>query len=654
MTKNQFSDAIREGQKFLITKQYSHASALSSKILGIEPTNLDALLIQAIALQHQNLPQQALLIVDKIKWQKDDYIPILLIEVQLLQNIGDYETASKLAQTALNLAPGHGNLWHEYSQILYKIGHHTKAEDAFKQYLLHSAEHPLLRDGLEALFEEKLPKAERAVRTFLQQQPNNVSALRLLAEIALKLGILNDAQLLLEKALSIAPDYHLARLNYAHTLNKREKSQQALLQINNLEKAQPDHVPVQLIKAAILVKLNEFESAVSVYHKILKLHAKQPSIWCSLGHAQKTLGWQKESIVSYQKAIELDPNFAEAYWSLANLKTYRFNDIDINNMLLAYNTLSPKDDENIAHVCFALGSAYEKLKQFDKSFEYYAKGNEIKRKIEPYDAKGIDTLVSRNIRCFANTIEQAANQASPSPIFIVGLPRSGSTLLEQILASHSMVDGTRELPNILSIARQLGNKKRKEDEDMYPQSLRQLSIKDLDSLGCSYLTDTAHYRNQAPFFIDKMPNNFLHIGLIKCILPNAKIIDARRNPTSTCFSCFKQLFAVGQTFSNNLSDLEHYYSNYLKMMSFWQGQFSQDILTVHYEKVVTDLENQVRSILDFLGLPFETACIEFHNNERAVATASSEQVRQPINTKGLDAWVPYEKHLTELKSLQKL
>jgi tetratricopeptide (TPR) repeat protein len=652
MTKNQFTEAIREGQKCLIKKQYSNAFEISSKILAVEPRVLDALIIQAIALQHQHLPKQALMIVTQIKQQHDGYIPILLIEVQVLQTLGDFETALSRVKTALNIAPKNANLWHEYSQILHKVGDHKKAEDAFKHYLLHSAEHPLLRDGLEALFDEKLPQAERAVRAFLQQQPNNVSALRLLAEIALKLGILNDAQLLLEKALSIAPDYHLARLNYAHTLNKREKSQQALLQIERLEKAQPRHIPVQLIKAAILVKLNDFESAVSVYHKILHVQARQPSIWCSLGHAQKTLGLQEESIASYRKAIELDQNFAEAYWSLANLKTYTFSATDISNMLAAYHALSSKDDENTAHVCFALGSAYEKIKDIKTSFEYYAKGNAIKRKLEPYDASGVDELVSRNRRYFANSISQADTLASPTPIFIVGLPRSGSTLLEQILASHSMIDGTRELPDILSIARQLGNKKRKEDEDMYPQSLQQLSTSDLTALGSSYLKNTAHYRNNAPFFIDKMPNNFLHIGLIKSILPNAKIIDARRNPMSTGFSCFKQLFAVGQTFSNNLADLEHYYSNYLKIMAFWQSRFAPDILTVHYENVVTNLRAEIYTTLDFLDLPFEAQCTEFHSNSRAVATASSEQVRQPINTKGLDAWVPYEQYLTELKSLQ--
>jgi hypothetical protein len=298
-----------------------------------------------------------------------------------------------------------------------------------------------------------------------------------------------------------------------------------------------------------------------------------------------------------------------------------------------------------------LGSAYEKQGDYEQSFKFYEKGNQIKRKLEPYDAGGLDELVKRNMRYFERKHHKANLLASPTPIFIVGLPRSGSTLLEQILASHSMVDGTRELPDILAIARQLGNKKRKNDEDMYPQSLSTLSISELETLGQKYLSDTAHYRNNAPFFIDKMPNNFLHIGLIKSILPNAKIIDARRHPMSTCFSCFKQLFAVGQTFSNNLDDLSHYYSNYLKIMNFWTTCYPEDLLTVNYEDVVYDLEQQVSSILTFLGLPFEMQCIEFHNNKRAVATASSEQVRQPINTKGIDAWKPYEPYLTQLKQL---
>ena len=645
------SDDIRKAQGFLVKKQYAHANEISERILSSEPNNFDALLIKTIALQHQNLPSQALQCLQEIKRQRGDYVPLILIEVQLLQSLGDNQQAALLAETALNSQPENASLWQELSQALYKTARHESAERAFKQYLLHSAEHPLLRDSLEALLNEHLPKAERAVRTFLQQHPNNVSGLRLLAEIALKLGILNDAQLLLEKALSIAPNYHLARLNYAHTLNKREKSQLALIEINKLESAQPNHIPMLLVKAAILVKLNDFKTAVSVYQKILKNHDNQPSIWCSLGHAQKTLGMQKDAIASYHKAIELEPNYTEPYWSLANLKTYSFSDTDFDNMLLASKYLEEKADVNAAHICFALGSAYEKRKEFDQSFVFYERGNKIKQQLEPYDADGLEELVNRNIRYFSDNHDKAAVSAAPTPIFIVGLPRSGSTLLEQILASHSMVDGTRELPDILSIARQLGNKKRKNDEDMYPQSLQNLSTGELEALGSKYLSDTAHYRNGAPYFIDKMPNNFLHIGLIKTILPNAKIIDARRHPMSTCFSCFKQLFAVGQTFSNDLSDLSHYYSNYLKMMSFWKSVYPDDVHTIHYEDVVNSLEQQVKQVLAFLDLPFEAQCIEFHRNNRAVATASSEQVRQPINTKGLDAWRPFEAYLGQLKML---
>jgi tetratricopeptide (TPR) repeat protein len=476
-----------------------------------------------------------------------------------------------------------------------------------------------------------------------------VIAIRLLADIGIRVGVFDDAQKLLERCLELDPDFDLARLNYADVLKKRERLIPALEQVDKLLEKNPGRFPYLVTRAGVLINMGDFERAIPAYEEILERFPARPKITLGLGHALKTVGRLDESIASYRKTIELQPGFGDAYWSLANLKTFRFEDSDIEAM----KTQLDNDDcsqEDYFHLCFALGKAYQDRHQFDDSFHFYKLGNDLKKKLEGYDADGTSHAVAAVCQqCTPELLKASQGCLAPDPIFIVGLPRSGSTLLEQILASHSQVDGTKELVHILALVRRLSGKRRRVDESRYPKILNELTADDLKAFGEEYLRRSAVQRGDAPYFIDKAPNNFLHAGLIKMILPNAKIIDARRHPMGSCFSGYTQLFAKGQAFTYGLDNVGRYFCDYVKVMDHWDKVLPGEVLCVQYEDVVNDTETQVRRILDFCGLPFEQACLEFYKTDRAIRTPSSEQVRQPIYKGGLDMWRNYEPHLDNLK-----
>jgi tetratricopeptide (TPR) repeat protein len=371
----------------------------------------------------------------------------------------------------------------------------------------------------------------------------------------------------------------------------------------------------------------------------------------SRGHALKTFGRHEDAVQSYKQAVTADPSHGDAYYGLANLKTYRFNEPEMAQMQeqLDSNRLS---HQNRIHMCFALGKAYEDREDYDRSFAFYEQGNSLKRQQSRYDADKMTAELDAQIDVCTPALfaaQSGKGEMAPDPIFILGLPRAGSTLLEQILASHSQIDGTLELPNILSLAHRLRRKKQADNISLYPSNLHDLEAEQLAEMGRDFIENTRIHRQGAPFFIDKMPNNFRHIALIKLILPNAKIIDARREPMACCFSGFKQLFAEGQEFTYGLKDIGQYYSDYVRLMDHWDAVLPGAILRVQHEDVLDDLEGQVRRMLDYLGLPFEPACVEFHKTKRAVRTASSEQVRQPITKASVDLWRHYEDHLQPLK-----
>lgn len=501
---------------------------------------------------------------------------------------------------------------------------------------------------LDIMSQGAIAKAEIACRDFLKTHPHHVEGMRLLAEIAIKLNVLDEAEFLLESAVLFEPANQGLKVEYISCLRKRQKLDQAKACALELFNENPTNLHYMSQYAVICMQLGEYDVALDLFNKVLRIVPGEPVTLTSKGHALKTIGQTDDAIKCYREACREGVIHGEAWQSLANLKTYKFNDAEILRMSkLAQNTSLRLMDR--VYLYFALGKALEDKKDFAKAFEMYQAGNAIKRAESRYVAEHMTEEFSEQRKVFSNLSTPHFGLTAADPIFVVGMPRAGSTLIEQILSSHSMVDGTQELPNILAIVHQLRNQEKDFDRLTYPRAIEGLDAHDLKRLGEKYIEGTRSYREDAPHFIDKMPNNFRHIGLIKLILPNTKIIDARRHPLSCTFSCYKQLFAEGQEFSYDLSDLGKYYRDYVNLMDYWHHRFPGEILHVQYEDVVDDLEGQVRRLLDYCGLPFEEACINYWQTDRAVKTPSSEQVRQPIFRSGVENWQYFEPYLDELK-----
>jgi tetratricopeptide (TPR) repeat protein len=499
--------------------------------------------------------------------------------------------------------------------------------------------------------------AESIVRAFLLKHGNHVEAMRLLARIGLQQDVLGDAEILLEAVLVLAPDYRAARYDYATALLRRQKHVQAIAELETLLRLEPGNRVYRTTYATALVGLGDHERALGLYRELLVDAPGAADLHLSVAHSHKALGRQREAIDAYHAAAAARPDYGDAYWSLANLKTYRFADPEIARMRAeeAAETVTPIDRY---HLCFALGKALEDRGEFAESYRYYERGNALKKSESRYRPEPVErnTRLQKAIctREFFAARQGAGSSASSSagiPIFVVGLPRSGSTLLEQILASHSQVEGTMELPNIPRMVLDLQGREQDQENPRYPRVLEELKPEEFRGLGDKYLSDTRVYRTGKPYFIDKMPNNFRHLGLIHLILPNAKIIDARRNAMACCFSNFKQLFAAGQEFTYGLDDIGRYYRTYLELMAHWDAVLPGTVLRVEHEDVVDDLGGNVRRILDFCGLEFEPQCVEFHKTERSIRTASSEQVRRPIFKEGIDQWRNFEPWLGPLKEV---
>jgi tetratricopeptide (TPR) repeat protein len=494
--------------------------------------------------------------------------------------------------------------------------------------------------------------AERVIREFLMSSPDNVEGMRLLAQIGMKLEIYDDAEFLLESVLVFAPGYHAARYEYVQALLARHKSQKAHAEARALLDHEPGNRNYRTIYATACVALGLYDEALAVYRKLLAETPRAAGLHLSIAHALKTVGLQSEAVESYRAAAAAAPGYGDAYWSLANLKTYRFTDAEIEDMHrhAALETTTPVDRY---HLCFALGKALEDRGDYRRSFEFYERGNELKLKEVRFRLEPIERTARAQISLCTRPFFAARAGFGcplPDPIFIVGLPRAGSTLLEQILASHSKVEGTLELSDIPRLVNSLQGRAYAGSDPPYPGVLASIDAAHCARLGEKYLADTQIYRTGKPFFIDKMPNNFRHIGLIHLILPNAKIIDARRDPMACCFSNFKQLFASGQEFTYGLDNIARYYRCYVELMDHWNEALPGKILRVNHEDVVEDLEANVRRILEFCGLEFEPACLEFHKTGRKVRTASSEQVRRPIFKEGVDQWRKFEPWLEPLKT----
>ena len=510
---------------------------------------------------------------------------------------------------------------------------------------------PELKSVSSFIFEGKYKKADHLCRDFLKNHPHHIEAMRLLAKIGKELHVYDDSEFLLESCLMFDKDNFDVALDYIDVLIKRQKYAKALEEAEKLYSKDKDNLRFMIAYAVTLQQTNKQEEALELYNKILNIDKKNPEILVSKGHLQKTFGDLKGSIDSYKKSYKIDQYYGDAYWSLANLKTYEFNDQEIMQLEKMTQDEFINDNEKI-YMSFALGKAFEDRGEYDKSFTNYQNGNSLKKEFTKFDLKLFDEECKNQKEvCTRDLFDSKANWGleTKEPIFVLGLPRVGSTLIEQILASHSMVEATHELPNILALSHKLNLRKVQEKTSRYPEILLSLSAPQLKMIGEQYIKDAEIFRTNKPFFIDKMPNNFRHIGLIKLILPNAKIIDIRRNSMSACFSCYKQLFAEGQEFTYDFGDLAGYYNNYVELMEHWNQVLPNQILSIKYEDLVNDFENSVNKILNYCNLDFEDDCLSFYKNKRSVRTPSSEQVRQPIYKKGLDYWKNYDVYLGDLK-----
>ncbi len=565
-------------------------------------------------------------------------------------SLGRLSEARKSLEKAVQLEPGLSTAWQGLYNARAAEGDDFGAAEAYRRSMGASEPDPALKKALELYSQGRLGVAEGICREYLRQRPMDVNAIRLLAEIGTRLGIVDEAIKLLERCLELAPDFHIARSNYATALGRQQQFAAALEQLDRLRKAEPENISFKVQTASTLSMAGRFEDAHEEFADVIKKVPNNARILTSYGHSLRYGGKGDKATDVYVSAIEAEPDAGEAYWSLANLKTFRFSDDQLKAMQDRLASLS-KDSEDKYHLAFALGKAHEDAAAYKESFAAYAAGNGIKRKFSAYDRDDHSDRVDKMIAHCGPELFDGNGHSSNEPIFVVGLPRAGSTLLEQILASHSKVEATAELPFIGQIATELSERRKKSDESKYPAVLHELSPERRAELGQQYLDRAATYRSDADRFIDKLPNNFLHVGLIKTILPNATIIDARREPMAACFANFKQLFARGQEFTYSLEDIGNYYADYLRLMEHWQSVLPGEVLTVQYEEVVDDLDAQVRALLAYCDLEFEEACIRYYEKDRAVRTASSEQVRQPIYRDALTLWKNYEQHLGPLRSV---
>ncbi len=510
---------------------------------------------------------------------------------------------------------------------------------------------PQLMAAALALAEDRLPDAEPLLRAHLKAQPTDVAAIRLMAELAARVGRLKDSEALLLRALELAPAFGAARANLATVLYKQNRFADAVIELDAVLDQGGDNPAQESLKAAALGRIGGYDEAVGLYKQLTTRFPTHAKLWMSYGHMLKTVGDQDGSIAAYRRALSVEATLGEVYWSLANLKTVRFSDADVAAMEAALATKGLAHEDRF-HLHFALGKAYEERQAHEAAFDHYAQGNALRSAELEHGPADVTAHVDKVIACF--TPEFVASHAgqghdAPDPIFILGMPRAGSTLIEQILASHSMVEGTMELPDIPAIAmregRDIGG------VDGWVEAVAALTPARLDELGAEFIERTRIQRKtDKPFFIDKLPNNWAYVGLIHLILPNAKIIDARRHPLDCCFSNFRQHFARGQAFSYDLSHMGRYYADYVRAMAHFDCVLPNRVHRVIHEAMLDDPETEIRALLAYLGLPFEEACLNFHENKRAVRTASSEQVRRPINRDGVDQWRPYEVHLEPLKA----
>ena len=641
---------IERASKAIRDSRFVEGLSFLESNLSKDPNHKDSLYLAAVCSRY-------------LKNYKDskEYLNNLLIQApdmgrayqelgHLCKAIGENEEAASHYRQACELNPALVASWKSLFNYFNKRNNKAAAEHAHEQIKKLDSLPPILLYISQILNEGRLAIAEQKCREFLKKNPTNVYAMSLLSDIAKKFGYYDDAEILLENAVKFSPDDGEIRMKYALILRLKQKFTKTMEQVNILCEKFPDNLSYQAQKASEIMQNGYHSEAIDLFEKIIKENPYNFSAMTSKGHAEKTLGKTDKAIESYKSAYKIKNDHGEAYFSLSNLKTYKFSDkeLDVMKNQLKRVDLTLKDK---AYFHFALAQGCEAIGDYEEAFKNLDMGNKIKKEQSKYTIEKMNKELQAQIDvCDEKFFEKLGNGGHDAndPIFILGLPRAGSTLIEQILASHSMVDGTLELPNILSMAQSFRGDDIYGNLGNYPKTMKSLTLEKRQELGKSFIDDTLIHRKNAPRFTDKMPNNFRHIGLIHLILPNAKIIDARRYPLDCCFSMFKQLFAQGQEFTYGLAEAGNYYNSYVKLMNHWNKVLPNRILRVNNEDIIDDLEGQVKRMLDFLELPFEESCIKFYETDRSVRTASSEQVRKPINKSGMDRWKPYAKNLKTL------
>lgn len=636
-----------------LSKSGRHCEALAAAeaLAVLAPQNRDALYLISTNQRCLNRIEEALETLQRLEQRHPRFSLLYQERGYCYTTLRDRRRAIEAFLQAVNINPALRASWAMLERLYRMTGETKAAAMAAEQVrMLQQLPPDIVRAG-KLLSDGDLLAAENILRDYLLNGGNDVEASRLLARIDHRSNALDDAEQRLAAVLKLAPSHRAARLDYVHVLLDQQKYLRAHEEIDRMRPIAPDDRDLLSLDAAACVGLGRQERAIQLYRQLTAASPASFELHVALGHSLKSVGRRKEAIESYRKAAAVQPSFGDAYWSLANLKTYRFSQDEIECMR-AQEAAPATGSVDRYHLCFALGKTYEDRNEYADSWQFYERGNALKRGEIRYRPEITETGTRQQIKvCTAEffSARTGAGAQDPDPIFILGLPRSGSTLVEQILASHSQLDGTRELPDIPRIVRRMEARGSDPDHPIYPGVLAGLAPEDFRTLGERYLTDTRCYRGDKPLFIDKMPNNFRHIGLIHLMLPNARIIDVRREPMACCFSNLKQLFASGQEFTYSIDDIARYYRSYLELMRHWDAVLPGRVLRVFYEDVVEDLEGNVRRILEFCGLKFEPACVEFYKLERNIQTASSEQVRQPIFREGLSQWRNYEPWLGPLR-----
>jgi len=646
---------VTQVRALIKARRFAEAAEAACRLTAVTPDHREALYLLALAQRQEHRPADALVTLAELERHHPRVGRLYQERGHCYVALKDAPKAIAAYRKAVQINATLAASWSMLEGLYRLVGDARNAAFAAGQTARLKSLPPPVLAATNLYCEGDLTGAEKMIRAFLLEHGDQIEAMRLLARIGSDREVYDDAELLLAAVLERVPDYAAARYDYASVLMERHRYREARVELDRLLTGEPDSLDLRTLYAAVLVGLGEHEAALERYRALLKqVPAEGPAAadyHLSSAHALKTLGRQAEAIDEYRAAARAWPGFGDAYWSLANLKTYRFTDAELDQMRVAESAPATGLVDRY-QLCFALGKAYEDRGEYGESWRWYERGNAQKRAESRYRPEPIERNTANQQRICTREFfaeRQDYGVASNEPIFIIGLPRSGSTLVEQILASHSQVEGTQELADVPRLVVELQGREPDLEHPRYPAILAELPREAYMRFATRYLEDTRIYRTGKPRFIDKMPNNFRHVGLIHLMFPNATIIDARREPMACCFGIFKQLFARGQEFAYSIPDIARYYRTYLELMEHWDRVLPGRVLRVRYEEVVEDLEGNVRRILEHCKLPFEPACLEFHRTERSIRTASSEQVRLPIFREGLDQWRRFEPWLGPLR-----